>query len=81
MTLITRYGIIAFLMVCNAMIWGFYFVRVMILYSEVCVAKRYGFGCIFCNREGSNKQQVTQIIVPFSVSVLAVVTNKVEPPT
>ena len=43
----------------------------MKLYSEVVFAKRYDVGCLFWDREGGT-------IVPFSVSVLAVVTDKVE---
>ena len=51
----------------------------MKLYSEVCFAKRYDFGCNFWDREGRNSKQATPKIVLLSVSVLAVVTNKVEP--
>ena len=48
----------------------------MNLCSEVVFAKRYGFGCNFWDREG--RKQVTPKFVPFSVSVLAVVTDKLE---
>ena len=37
---------------------GFYFVRAMNLYSEMCFAKRYDFGCNFRNREGRNKSYI-----------------------
>ena len=47
----------------------------MELYSEFCFAKRYDFGCNLWDRE---ETQVTPNIVPFSVSVLAVVANKVD---
>ena len=45
----------------------------MKLCSEVCVAKRHDFGCNFL---GQGRTKVTPKIVPFSVSVLAVVTIK-----
>ena len=57
---------------------GFYFGRVVNLCSEFSVAKLYDFGCNFCDREGRNKNKLHQQFIPFSVSVLAVVTNKVE---
>ena len=47
----------------------------MNLYSELCVAKWYDFGCNCWDREGRINKKVTPIIVPFSVSVLAVVTK------
>ena len=54
--------------------------------SEVSFAKRYDFGCNFSFApshlnnmvQGGGETKVTPKIVPFSVSVLAVVTNKVE---
>ena len=56
-------------------IGGFYFVRVVQLCSEFLFAKRYVFGCNLCFAPLTTS--CTQI-VPFSVSVLAVVTNKEE---
>ena len=53
----------------------FMFVCVMDLHSEFSFAKRYDFGCNFVSPP---QNQITYNIVPFSVSVLAVVTNKVE---
>ena len=47
----------------------------MRLCTEFLFAKRYDFGCNFCF---ASLKQVTPKIVPFSVSVLAVVTSKVE---
>ena len=60
------------------LLWGFYFVCVLEFDREVCFAKRYGLGCNLLDRE---EQKVAPTIVSFSVSVLAVVTNKVETPT
>ena len=62
----------------TAIHWGFYFVCVMKVYSEVFFAKRYDFGCNFWDRE---ETQVTPKIVSFSVSVLTVVTNNTETAT
>ena len=52
---------------------GFYFVCAMRLYSEVAFAQRYDFGCNCWERKHK-----LHTIVSFGVSVLAVVTNKVE---
>ena len=49
----------------------------MIYHGELVFAKRFGFGYNFWDREGRGTA-VTPKLVPFSVSVLAVVTNKVE---
>ena len=59
----------------------------MTFHGEVAFAKRYDFGCDSCFAPslltkvgwGGEDKQVTPKIVPFSASVLAVVTNKVEP--
>ena len=58
---------------------AFYFVIVMNFYSEFLFAKWLHFGFkLFGQGGGRNKN--TPTIVPFSVSVLALVTNKVETP-
>ena len=51
---------------------GFYFVCVMTYHSEFVFAKRYGFGCNLFRPP----TKVAPNTVPFSVSVLAVVTRK-----
>ena len=59
---------------------GVYFVRVMNLCSEVYFAKRYTIsGVTFgTGRGGQNKLHSYTQIAPFSVSVLAVVANRVD---
>ena len=57
-------------------IWGFLHCLCNEIMDCCFFAKRYEFGCNFRDREG--RKQLTPNIVPFSVSVLAVVTNKVE---
>ena len=58
--------------------WGFLLCLWKYLFDrEVLFAKRYDIGCNFRDREGRNKSY-TQTHVPFSVFVLAVVTNKAE---
>ena len=56
---------------------GFYFDHVIRLCSEVVFAKRYDVGCNVGDREGINNKYTIRI-VPFSVTVLAVVTSKVD---
>ena len=56
-----------------------YFVLVMKCYIEVFVAKWCDCGLTFGTGRGGHKH--TPTIVPFSVSVLAVVTDKVETTT
>ena len=58
---------------------GFYFVCVMRVCREFSFAKRYDFERNLCF--ALTWQQLAPKIVPFSVSVLAVVTNKVDTPT
>ena len=54
---------------------GFYVVRVRTFHNEALFTERYGFVCNFCF---APLTKVTPQVVLFSVSVLAVVTNKVE---
>ena len=62
--------------------WGSYFVRVMKLYSEFLLAKRYDFGVAFLlGQGGGGTTKVTPKVVWFGVSVLAVATNNVETAT
>ena len=58
---------------------GFYIVRVMPFHSEFSLLPNgMVLGVTFGT--GRGEQTVTPKFVPFTVSVLAVVTNKVEPP-
>ena len=62
------------------------FVCVMTFRSEFLFAKRYAFGCNFCLaliflgkwEQGGEGKHFVPTIVAFSVSVLAVVTNKLK---
>ena len=47
-------------------------------HSETSFAKRHNFGCNSFGQGGQEQKQVSPKIVPFSASVLAMVTNKVE---
>ena len=58
---------------------GFYFVRAMKLYSDICLLNGKIREVIF--ETGRGGKTLTPQIVPFSVSVLAVDTNKVETAT
>ena len=42
---------------------GFYFVRVMKFYSELCLAKRYDFGCNFWGREGRENKLHSKLYI------------------
>ena len=59
--------------------WGVYFARVMKLYGDVVFANWYDLGCSCCF--ATLIKSYARNCVPFGVSVLAVVTNKVEAPT
>ena len=61
--------------------WGFLVVFcVMKVHGELVVAKRYEFGC-HCCLLFAPLEQVTPTVAPFSVSVVAVVANKVGTPS
>ena len=61
---------------CMQYIWGLGFVRVIKLYSELCLLNGTIWGATFGTGRGG--KQVTPKIVPFGISVLAVVTNITE---
>ena len=62
-----------------SLIWGCRLCLCDYLSSDVCFAKRFDVGCNFWDWEGRTKK-VTPKIVPFSASILGVVTNKMDPP-
>ena len=63
-------------MACRVFTYGGFYVRAMNLSSEFVFAKHYDFRATFGTGRGG--RQVTPTIVPFGISMLAVVINKGE---